>query len=108
MITRSQQFDLGLDKTRIKDPRDGIRQEATVDALLGRFFNRSSRHRWEIEILADEVGMGKTFVGLGVAFSVLEAMQLGTAVEDLRGCYQKILIIMPSPVRYVRRNIISI
>lgn len=96
MITRSDKFDLGLDKTRIKDPRDGARQAATVDGLLGRLFNRNPDHRWEIEILADEVGMGKTFVGLGVAFSVLESMQQGVSVEDLRGCYQKVLIITPN------------
>ena len=96
MIIRSRKFDLGLDKTRIKDPRDATRQEATVDALLDRFFHQNPEHRWEIEILADEVGMGKTFVGLGVAFSVLEAMQQSTAVNDLRGCYQKILIVTPN------------
>jgi hypothetical protein len=96
MIPRSQQFNLGLDKTRIKDPRDAIRQEATVDALLDRFFDHNPEHRWEIQILADEVGMGKTFVGLAVAFSILEAMQQATTVGDLRGCYQKILIITPN------------
>lgn len=96
MITRSHQFDLGLDRTRIKDPRDARRQEATVDALLDRFFLQDPDHRWEIEILADEVGMGKTFVALGVAFSLLEAMQQGNTVDDLRGCYQKVLIITPN------------
>ncbi|MCA9116036.1 MAG: hypothetical protein KDA79_13195 [Planctomycetaceae bacterium] len=97
MITRSRQFDLGLDKTRIKDPRDARRQEATVDALMDRFLHKSPEHRWEIEILADEVGMGKTFVGLGVAFSVLEATQQATAVDDRRGCYQE------DPDRYAQQ-----
>jgi len=95
MITRSQQFDLGLDRTRIKDPRDGARQEATVDALLQRLFDDNPDHRCELQVLADEVGMGKTFVGLGAAFSVLEAMRNGTEADDLRGCYQKVLIITP-------------
>ncbi len=96
MIVRSEQFDLGLDKTRIKDPRDALRQSATVDALLDRFFDERPDRRWEIQILADEVGMGKTFVGLGMAYSILEAMKQGTAVDDLRGCYQKVLIITPN------------
>ncbi|HNY70263.1 MAG TPA: helicase-related protein [Syntrophorhabdus sp.] len=96
MITRSQQFDLGLDRTRIKDPRDAARQAATVEELLKRLFNENREHRWELQVLADEVGMGKTFVGLGTAFSVLEAMRGGTNVDDLRGCYQKILIITPN------------
>lgn len=96
MIRQSRQFDLGQDKTRIKDPRDAIRQAATVDALLERFFHRNPNHRWEIQILADEVGMGKTFVALGTAFSVLEAMRDGDAVDDLSGCYQKVLIITPN------------
>jgi len=96
MIQRSKHFDLGQDRTRIKDPRDAMRQSATVDALLERFFHRRADHRWEIQILADEVGMGKTFVGLGVAYSILEAMKKGAAVDDLRGCYQKIVIITPN------------
>jgi hypothetical protein len=39
MISRSEDFDLGLDRTRIKDPKDAARQQYTVDALLARFFN---------------------------------------------------------------------
>lgn len=96
MIQRSRQFDLGLDRSRIKDSRDKRRQEATVDALLQRLFNSRAHRRWEIQILADEVGMGKTFVALGTAFSVLEAMQNDTAVDDLAGCYQKVLIVTPN------------
>ena len=95
-MKRSQQFDLGQDRTRIKDSRDADRQAATVDALLDRFFHPQAEQRWELQILADEVGMGKTFVGLGVAYSVLEAMRNHQAADDLRGCYQKVLIITPS------------
>lgn len=94
-MRRSSQFDLGLDRTRIKDPRDAARQEATVDAILRRLFHPLRDHRRDIQILADEVGMGKTFVGLGTAFSVLEAMRAGTADSDLGGCYQKVLIVTP-------------
>ena len=96
MIERSPQFDLGQDRTRIKDPRDAERQTATVDTLLQRLFEPRPDHRWEVQILADEVGMGKTFVALGLAYSVLDAMRSGTADADLRGCYQKVLIITPS------------
>jgi len=96
MIDRSPLFNLGLDRTRIKDPRDAERQTATVDALLERFFHPNRQQRWEVQILADEVGMGKTFVGLGTAFSFLKAMREGTADEDLRGCYRKVLIITPN------------
>jgi hypothetical protein len=96
MMVRSQQFDLGLDCDRMKDPRDAARQESTVDALLKRLFHPRPDQRWELQILADEVGMGKTYVALGTAFSVLEAMQNGSAVDDLRGCYQKALIITPN------------
>ncbi len=67
-----------------------------MDALLTKLFHPDPDLRWEVQILADEVGMGKTFVGLGVAFSVLEAMQKGIAPDDLRGCYQKVLIITPN------------
>ena len=68
IITRSPDFDLGRDRTRIKDARDGLRQQQTVDVLLHRFFNPRQNQRFEIQVLADEVGMGKTFVALGVAY----------------------------------------
>ena len=42
--------------------------------LLNRLFNSADSERWELQLLADEVGMGKTFVALAVAYSVLEAM----------------------------------
>ena len=72
-MKRSKQFDLGRDKSRMKDPQDAIRQHATVDEILRRFFGEG--HRQEIQIVADEVGMGKTFVALGVAYSMLAAMK---------------------------------
>ncbi|MDA7918227.1 DEAD/DEAH box helicase [Mariniblastus sp.] len=95
MIQRSKHFDLGRDKTRMKDSADADRQSETVDALLNRFFNEKAEDRWEIQILADEVGMGKTFVALGTAYSVLQAMKEKTASASLRKCYKKILIVTP-------------
>jgi len=95
MIPVSDQFDLGKDRTRIKDPADGKRQQATVAALLDRFFHSVPNCRFEVQILADEVGMGKTFVALGMAYSVLAAMKEGRVEPDLRGCYNKILVLTP-------------
>lgn len=48
-----------------------LRQERTVDALLHRMYNATDAERRELVLLADEVGLGKTFVALGVAWSVL-------------------------------------
>ena len=98
MILRSTEFDLGQDKTRIKDPRDGARQHATVDALLARLFAEDGDRRWEIQVLADEVGMGKTFVALAVAYSLLSSMRSADTEADLRGCYQKVLVLIPNNV----------
>lgn len=95
MILLSKHIDLGHDKTRMKDPRDAERQTATARELLERLYSDSSSKRWELQLLADEVGMGKTFVALAVAYSVLEAMDSGAAIDDLDGCYQKILIVTP-------------
>lgn len=95
MIGRSEDFYLGLDTTRVKDPRDAHRQQQTVDELLARMYADEPAKRREIQILADEVGMGKTFVALGVAYSVLRQIQQKLPSDDLRGCYRKILVITP-------------
>ena len=47
------------------------RQERTIDAILRRLYTDDDKRRREIVLLADEVGLGKTFVALGVAWSVL-------------------------------------
>ena len=47
------------------------RQERTIDAVLRRLYGDDEERRREIVLLADEVGLGKTFVALGVAWSVL-------------------------------------
>jgi len=96
MITRSSDFDLGRDRTRIKDPKDAARQQTTVDALLDRFFNADPAQRFEIQILADEVGMGKTFVALGLAYSVLAHLKQQRIETDLEGCYQRVLVLTPN------------
>lgn len=96
MITRSDHFDLGRDKNLIKDARDGIRQMQTVESLLGRFFNSDATRRMEIQILADEVGMGKTFVALGAAYSVLAHLKQSKIETDLEGCYKRVLVLTPN------------
>lgn len=98
MIPLSKAFHLGRDRSRIKDERDGARQQATAAALLGRLFHDDPVRRWETQILADEVGMGKTFVSLAVAYTLLEAMQRGSVPPDLEGCYQKVVILTPPNV----------
>ena len=79
----------------MKGRDDGVRQSATVDEILKRFFDRKESRRRDIQILADEVGMGKTFVGLAVAYSVLEHMANEKTELELENCYQKVLIITP-------------
>ncbi|MGE5113467.1 MAG: hypothetical protein ACM3JB_21595, partial [Acidobacteriaceae bacterium] len=96
MIFRSHDFDLGRDRTRIKDLRDAARQERTVDVLLNRLFAPQKSQRFEIQILADEVGMGKTFVALGVAYSVLAHLKQQSIEPDLEGCYRRVLILTPN------------
>jgi hypothetical protein len=95
MISLSRHIDLGRDRTRMKDPRDAERQTSTSRELLTRLFSKADSKRWELQLLADEVGMGKTFVSLAVAYSVLEAMDSEETIYNLEGCYQKILIVTP-------------
>ncbi len=95
MIQLSPDFNLGKDTTRMKDTRDALRQTETASHLLRRLFHPSASQRWELQLLADEVGMGKTFVSLAVAYSVLQAMSNREQPDELRGCYQKILIVTP-------------
>ena len=96
MITSSTDFDLGRDE-RMKDrPDDAARQHKTVEVLLERFFNPKSTQRFEIQILADEVGMGKTFVALGLAYSILAHLKQPRIEADLDGCYQRVLVLTPN------------
>ena len=95
MIVLPAHVDLGHDKTRIKDPRDGERQASTVSAVLERMFHPDPMRRWETQIVADEVGMGKTFVALATAYSVLAHMREEGHEGDLYGCVQKVLVVTP-------------
>lgn len=53
------------------------RQERTVDAILQRLYDDQEERRREFVLLADEVGLGKTYVALGVAWSVLHQRRAG-------------------------------
>ncbi len=103
MITLSSTFDLGLDHTRMKDPKDAARQSASASELLRRLFHEDPRRRWELQVLADEVGMGKTFVALAVAFTLLEEMMAGRPPDGLEGCYQKVVILTPPNASLLRK-----
>lgn len=96
MITCSNHFYLGRDKDRMKDPHDVARQQRTVEVLLERFFHSRFPQRFEIQILADEVGMGKTFVALGLAYSILAHLKQNRIESDFEGCYQRVLVLTPS------------
>jgi hypothetical protein len=92
MIPLTRTLNLGADRTRMKDASDVQRQNETARVLLQRLYDASSPDFSELQLLADEVGMGKTFVALAVAYSVLEAYPWRGA---LAGCYHKVLVLVP-------------
>ena len=89
-------IDLGKDRERMSDS-DADRQHATVGRLLRAFFE-SPDNRTEIQILADEVGLGKTFVALAVAYALLDELRSGRRDDDAdwRKCYRAILVLTPA------------
>lgn len=90
----SPRINLGADRTRMRDARDVQRQTYTSQVVLDRFFHDDPDRRFELQVVADEVGMGKTFVALAVAYSILEAARAGH--DDLRGTYGRILVLTPA------------
>jgi hypothetical protein len=77
-------------------PDQGARQRATVNRILEAFFDDETRRR-EVQLLADEVGMGKTFVALGAAYATLAAMNSAGGRESLglKPAYRAVLVITP-------------
>jgi hypothetical protein len=78
-----------------EDPR---RQPASVNKLLEAFFG-SPKARTEIQLLADEVGMGKTFVALATAYAILDVLRHKPVEEqppDLRKCYRAVVVVTPA------------
>ena len=72
-----------LRNPRIPDA-DAARQERTAAAILERLETQPG------VVLADEVGMGKTYVALAVAYSILEAHDFDTQV----------VVMVPNSVRH--------
>jgi Helicase conserved C-terminal domain len=95
MIGLSHDIDLGGDTTRMAGTSDAARQRTTTSELLQRLFHEEAERRWELQLVADEVGMGKTFVALAAAYSVLQAVRERRAPDDLAGCAPRALVIAP-------------
>ena len=80
--------------SQVEHDRD--RQTATVNAILKRFFARSASKRRELTILADEVGLGKTYVALAAAVSILDAIRNGETPEGLPANKPVVLVLTPT------------
>ena len=95
-VINTSLIDLGRDRDRISTS-DATRQTATVNHILRTFFGPLPGRR-ELQILADEVGMGKTFVALGTAFTLLTYLRDRVRCQDLddvANCYKCVLVITP-------------
>ena len=104
MIRFPDDIELGRDTTRIKDQRDALRQKLTTERLLERFFHDDVSRQWELQLVADEVGMGKTFVALATAYAVLQGMrEFGELPADLKGCQPRVLVIAPQNAALVSK-----
>ena len=90
-------IDLGRDSKRMS-PDDKKRQELTVDRLLSAFSGPPENRR-EVQLLADEVGLGKTFVALATAYSLLRVVRTRpkeAANSGLDKTYKAAIVIVPS------------
>jgi len=76
--------------------RDAARQSETTNAILRRFVGSKESERRELIILADEVGLGKTYVALAVAISILDAIRRGEAPEGLPSNKPVVLVLTPA------------
>src|SRR5437773_5912291 len=79
---------------QIEEARD--RQTATARTILKRFFHKQDSKRRELVILADEVGLGKTYVALAVAVSILDAIRRGESPEGLPANRPAVLVLTPN------------
>ena len=89
-------LDLGKDEKRMV-AQVAADQLASVNRLLAAFFGPPSERR-EVQLLADEVGLGKTFVALGVAHAVIAALRERNPppfVDDLASTYRAVVVITP-------------
>ena len=101
----SSEIDLGRSLRRVfgnkadftaQIQQDCERQSETTNAILRRFFGLRDRERRELMILADEVGLGKTYVALAVAVSILDAIRRGEAPDGLPSNKPVVLVITPT------------
>ncbi len=76
--------------------QDCARQSETASAILRRFFGAKERERRELMVLADEVGLGKTYVALAVAVSVLDAIRRGESPDGLPANKPVVLVLTPT------------
>ena len=76
--------------------QDRARQTATTEAILKRFVSTNERERRELVLLADEVGLGKTYVALAVAVSLLDAIRRGEAPEGMPANKPVVLVLTPN------------
>lgn len=76
--------------------QDRARQVTTANNLLKRFFIQRQEARRELTILADEVGLGKTYVALAVAASILDAIRRGDIPEGLPSNKPVVLVLTPT------------
>jgi hypothetical protein len=75
--------------------RDAARQTCTAQALIDRMLARGGRERREIVLLADEVGLGKTYVALTVAVSLLDAIRRGETPDGFPSNKPVVLVLTP-------------
>ena len=75
---------------------DQERQDQTAEEILKRFFNPKPEHVCEIQLLADEVGLGKTFVALAVAVTILDQIRSGTPPPGLPANKPVVLVLTPN------------
>lgn len=90
-------LNLGRDTERVT-PEDARRQEATANHILHAFSAPLSERR-EVQVLADEVGLGKTFVALAVAYSLLRVVRTEPRRAEKAGfgnCYRAAVVVVPS------------
>src|ERR1700693_1426380 len=89
-------IDLGKDRDRMT-VKAANEQHASVNRLLGAFYGPIDERR-EVQLLADEVGLGKTFVALAVAYATLAALREKIpppCVADLANAYRAVVVMIP-------------
>ncbi|HEY1067792.1 MAG TPA: SNF2-related protein, partial [Pirellulales bacterium] len=90
-------LDLGRDGERMNSD-DARRQTATVNRLL-KAFTAEPDDRRELQLLADEVGLGKTFVALATGYTLMNFVRTKrdlAAQAGLGQCGGAMIVVVPS------------